>query len=90
MKIGDKVFITNVWEEEGNYESNFKERKKAQVLKITGTIIEIITQECIKYNIGTAEHKGYINFNCFLKEEQAIERVNELNNYFNENNYLIK
>lgn len=92
MDIGDGVFITNVWQQEGNYENNYRERKKAQVLKIPGYIVEINSENpnLIKYKLETVIHGGEIGFDCFVMKEEAENRVNGLNNYFYENNCLIE
>lgn len=75
-----------------NWENEFKERKKAQVLKIKGKIVEIDKESpnSIKYIFGTVEHGGDIGFDCFLTKEEAENRVDGLNKYFYDNNYLIE
>ena len=91
MKIGDEIFVINICESEGDYYSNFKPRKKAQLLtKLKGVITEIISNNEIKYKFGEIVHNGDIGYDCFLTENEAIERVNGLNKYFEENGCLLK
>ncbi|SHK41851.1 hypothetical protein [Desulforamulus aeronauticus] len=92
MNIGDEVFVTSMYEIEGDYNNDYKIRKKAQVLKIPGHIIEIDKNDTnsIRYQFGSAIHGGEIGFDCFLTKQEAENRVEGLNIYFKQNNCLIE
>lgn len=90
MEIGNKVYIVNVYNEEGDYKSNFKTKKKAQLLNMPGVITAVLDYEDIRYSFGNIIHAGTIGFNCFLTEIEAINRINGLNEYFKNNGVLIE
>lgn len=90
MKIGDDVYVIDVSSKEGDFRDNFKILKGAYLLKLKGKVLEIIDYEDIIYEFGFNRLRGKIGYNCFATEKEALERINGLNNYFQENHILLK
>lgn len=88
MKIGEEIFVIDVCSKDDDWYYN-KELKQAYMLKLKGKIIEIKNDNEIRYSFGHNVKSGQIGYDCFLTKEDAEERINGLNNYFQENGYLL-